>query len=87
VSVRTFRKVELLAAAFYACSFLLWTLGNASQPPEPAFGPGEELTDSIYVERAPAVSGLEAACMALLVVAVGLTVAAVRLRRSSPQDS
>ena len=85
--VRTFRKVEMAAAAFYAGSFVLWALGN-SRSSKPESWPGEQLTDLISgVERTPTFSNWDVSSMALLVVAVGLTIAAVRLRRSSSQGS
>ena len=85
--VKTFRKVELAAAAFYAGSFALWALGN-HRSPKPESWPGEGLADLISgVERTPTFSNWDVSGMALLVVAVGLTVAAVRLRRSSSQGS
>jgi hypothetical protein len=83
---RTFRKVEIVAAAFYAGSFILWALGN-SRSSKPESWPGEELADLISgVERTPTFSNWDVSSLALLVVAAGLTIAAVRLRRSSPQD-
>ena len=83
--MRTSRKVELLAAACYAGSFILWTLDEDPEPPE--FLPADEITDLVQeVRSVPTFSSWEVYSMALLVVAVGLTLAAVRLRRSSPQD-
>ena len=83
--MRTSRKVELLAAAFYAGSFILWTLDE--DPESSGFMSAEELTDLVRGMRSvPTFSNWEVYSLALLVVAVGLTFAAVRLRKSSPQD-
>jgi hypothetical protein len=80
---RTSRKVELVAAGLYALSFVVWTLSDD-------YGAAEleaELKPTIYINQAPGLTAWEVSSLALLVVAVALTVAAVRLRRSERHDS
>jgi len=69
--------VEILAAGLYASSFIIWTLGNNHGLSEP------ELKPTVYIHQAPGLSGWEASSLALLLVAIALTFAAIRLRRSS----
>ena len=86
--IRTSRKVEMAAAACYAGSFALWVLGSDYRAFEPEFGPEGGLKVVIYeMERASTLmEGWAVGCLALLTVAVGLTFAAIRLRRSSEQN-
>ena len=83
--IRAFRKVEMVAAACYAGSFLLWTLGHEYKFFEPEFERGREFDAAIREVQAAALlmRYWEAAALTLLLVAVGLTVAAIRLRKSS----
>jgi small-conductance mechanosensitive channel len=70
----TARKVEIVAAALYASSFVIWTLSDSYL-----------LSPTMYENQTPAVSelGWQAVSLVLLLFAVALTVAAVHLRRSS----
>jgi hypothetical protein len=81
--VRAFRKVEMVAAACYAASFLLWTLGHEYKFFKPELARGREFDAA--VREAPFALTLmehwEAAALTLLLVAVGLTAAAIRMRR------
>jgi hypothetical protein len=78
---KTFRKVEMSAAAFYAAAFALWVLGREDKAFEP-----EEGIRCVFCSRETYLSTIDGwvyLCLVLLVIAVGLTIAAVRLRNSS----
>ena len=78
---RARRRVEAAAAAFYAGSFAVWTLGWEYKLFEPGFDPAYAISSCCYgVARYAASSLLEAFCVSLLGLAVCSTVAAVRMR-------
>jgi hypothetical protein len=83
--IRTSRKLEVVAAACYAGSFLIWELGHEYKFFEPEFERGRELDALIHeIQQASIlIENWEAAALGLLLVAVGLTVAAIRIRKSS----
>ena len=81
----TYRKVEVAAAACYAGSFMLWVLGHEYKFFEPEFERGREFDALIHEMQLAStlIENWEAAALGLLLVAVGLTVAAIRLRKYS----
>lgn len=83
----TSRKVEVLAAALYAGSFVVWTLGDYYKRRVPEWE--QSFPNSPIAHLNPMLAGLEgweAAALVLLLLAVALTVAAVRLR-GAPENS
>ena len=86
--IRARRGVEAAAAACYAGSFAVWTLGWEYKLFEPGFDPAYAISSCCYgVARYAVSSLLEAFCLSLLGLAVCSTVAAVRLRLASRSGS
>ncbi len=82
---KTFRKVEMAAAALYAGSFALWVSGRDYKAFEPEGGIRCVLClrETLFT----GIDGWEYLCLFLFIIAVGLTFAAVRLRRSEPHNN
>ena len=85
--IRARRRVEAVAAACYAGSFTVWTLGWEYKLFEPGFDPAYAISSCCYgVARYAVSSLLEAFCLYLLALAVCSTVAAVRMRMAPRFD-